>query len=797
MLLNYVKIAFRNIKRHKIYSFVNIFGLSLGIGCCILIFLYVLDELSYDRFHDNSGRIYRLLEEIQLRNRKYTPAAVSAPVGPAMFDEYPEIIKSVRLFRLPNEIKTVIQTDENRFEEEGLLFADSTFFEIFNFSFLEGSPRTALIDPNSVIITEEIAEKYFGEEDPINKRIRIKNTLDLTVSGVLRNTPENSHFSFSFLLPIERVGDIYDPFSLTDWQENSYYTYFLLDENADANALEEKFDDFIKQHQHRGERTEDFVEYRLQPLVDIHLHSNLVRELESNSLVKYVYIFSSISLIILITASFNFMNLSTARSSIRAKEVGIRKVVGAKRKQLISQFLGESVILSLLAFIMALGIIALLLPFFNSITFKQLTVGYRTEIWKLYIILGTSALIGMGSGSYPALFLSSFKPSKVLKGTLSTRSTKTIFRTSLVVLQFGISILLIIGTFVIYSQLNYIKNKDLGYDHEGILAIKLKSGAENYVSLKNEFLGHANVIDVTASSELPVNVLNETTVEWYGSNYDEPPFFRYISVDYNFLSMYKFKLKEGRGFSEYITSDVDKSVILNEIAVTQIGSDSLLDSRLNIEFEDKKALVVGIVEDFHLGSLYEPMEPVVIFPGDISNFNWISVKIMPRNIDDTVSYLKDAAERVMPDQAFEYFFIDDYLDNIYRNEKIMGQIFVIFSMFTVLIACLGLFGLVSFTAEERTHEIGVRKILGATVPNIVSLLLKDFARLILVANIVSWPLGYFLMDRWLRDFAYRVDIDLNVFLFACITTYIIALITVSFQTIKAAIANPADSLRYE
>ncbi len=797
MLFNYLKIALRNIKKHKVYSFVNIFGLSLGIGCCILIFLYVLDELSYDRFHENSGRIYRLLEEIQLRNRKYTPSAIPAPIGIVMKDEYPEIINCVRLFRLPNEEKTVIRIGSERFEEAGLLFADTTFFRVFDFTFINGSSRNALADPNSVILTKEIAEKYFGDEDPIDKRISIKNEFDLTVSGVVDNIPGNSHFKFSILLPVELVSDLYNPHSLNDWQDNLFYTYLLLGENADANALEEKFDDFIRLHQHRGTRTQDFVKFRLQPITEIHLHSNLVRELEPNSLVRYVYIFSSISLIILITACFNFMNLSTARSSIRAKEVGVRKVVGAKKKQLISQFLGESVILSLFAFIMALGLVVLLLPFFNSIILKELVLDYRTDLWILYTIIGTSIFVGIGSGSYPALFLSSFKPSKVLKGTLSTRSTKNILRTSLVVAQFGISIMLIIGTAVIYSQLDYIRNKDLGYDHEGIVAIKLKAGAENYRSIKNELLGHSSIINVTASSELPINVLNETTVKWFSSNYDEPPFFRYLSVDYNFLEMYGFRLKEGRNFSEFIMSDIDRAVIVNELAVTQIGNDTLINSRLDIEIGDKKALVVGIVEDFHLSSLYEPMEPVVIFPGNFYDFNWISVKIMKQNIDETVDYIGDVVKEILPNQAFEYFFLDDHLENLYRNEKIMGQVFVIFSLFTVLIACLGLFGLVSFTAEERTHEIGVRKILGATVPNIVTLLLRDFARLILIANVVSWPLGYFIMEKWLQDFAYRIEIDLGIFIFACTSTYIIALLTVSFQTIKAAITNPADSLRYE
>ncbi|MFC1564220.1 ABC transporter permease [candidate division KSB1 bacterium] len=799
MFYNYLKIALRNIKKHKVYSFVNIFGLSLGIGCCILIFLYVLDELSFDRFHNNSPGVYRLLEEIQLRNRRYTPAAVPAPVGPEMKDEYPEILKCVRLFKLPNEDKTVIQVDGDRFEEEGLLFADSTFFEIFDFTFKAGASKGALVEPSSIIITGDIAQKYFGDVDPLGKYIRIRNDLNFVISGVLENIPENSHFKFNFLIPIERVNDIYKPAALNDRQENAFYTYFLLNEFASPRDLEEKFPEFIEQYKHRGERTGDFVRFRLQPMTDIHLHSNLIRELEPNSLVRYVYIFSSISLIILITASFNFMNLSTARSSIRAKEVGIRKVVGAKRKQLVSQFLGEAVILSVFAFLLSLGIVAVLLPYFNSITLKELSVGYTTDLWKLYLIIGTSVFVGAASGSYPALFLSSFKPSKVLKGTLSTRSTKTAFRKSLVVVQFGISIILIIGTSIIYSQLNYIKNKDLGFDYEGILAIKMKSesAAANYRSIKDEFLKHANVEDVTGSSELPVNVLNETIVEWYGSNYDEPPSFRYIAVDYNFLDMYRIQIMEGRDFSEYITSDIDKAVIVNEVALTQIGSDSLLNREFKTELGNKIASIVGIAEDFHLSSLYEPLEPVVVFPGRYEDFKWISVKIRLQNIDDTINYLKDMMNRVLPDQAFEYFFIDDYLDNLYRNETIMGQIFIIFSLFTVLIACLGLFGLVSFTAEERTHEIGVRKILGATVPNIVSLLLKDFARLILIANIVSWPIGYFLMNTWLQDFAYRIDINLELFFFAGIVTYIIALITVSFQTIKAAIANPAESLRYE
>ncbi len=799
MFFNYLKVAYRNLTRHKLYSFINIFGLSLGIACCLLIFLYVVDELGFDRYHENSGRIYRVTEEVQLRNRKYTPAPGPAPLGPIIKDEIPDVMEFVRLYKFPDETRTVVEIEGIKFEETDLYFSEPQFFDLFDMTMSEGADKDALGQPNSVLLSASTAQKYFKDENPINRLINIKGDFEFRVAGVFQDMPKNSHFHINILAPMTRLNNIFRQGILTDWEDHSFYTYLLMAEDFDPVNVDEKLYELLGKFPHHGTNTQDFVRLRLQKLTDIHLTSALARELEPNSLIKYVYIFVTVALVILLSACFNFMNLSTARSSIRAKEVGVRKVVGATRKQLMRQFLSESILLSFLAFLLSAGLVEVLLPVFNSITYRSLTASFTGDPLMIGYMVGMSLAVGLFSGSHPAVFLSAFQPSKVLKGTLSTRSTKTLLRKSLVVLQFGISILLIIGTAIIFAQLNFIKNKDLGYDYKGVITIKLGDEVtrKSYETLKNGFLNHSNVLDVTGSSELPVKVLNETEVTWYGSLFDEPPIFRYMEVDYNFLDFYKMNLLEGRSFDRDITSDMEKAVIINNIAARQMGVDTVLNSALNTYLDGKKMQIVGVVKDFHLSSLYEPIEPVMLFPVNPEGINQVSVRITGEYIQDTIDHLRNTLSNIAPNSSFEYSFMEDYLAELYRNETIMGLVFIIFSAFTVLIACLGLFGLVSFTAEERTHEIGIRKILGSSVKSIVGLLLQDFARLILIANIIAWPAGYFLMEMWLQDFAFRVGIDFRIFIASGVVTYIIAFTTVAAQTFKAATANPADSIRYE
>lgn len=799
MLANYLKVAYRHLTKHKIYTVINISGLSLGIACSVLVMLYVADEFSYDNFHSKSDRIFRITEDISLRSGISDLVTVPAQIGPSMASEFPEIESMVRIFKIPDKTKYKIKFNGKEFVEEKLFFADSTFFDIFDFQESGIGNNLDLLEPTSIIITESMSKKLFGSVFSMGQLITIDEDFGFRIGGVVKDPPQNSHFKFNFIVSIKRLKEMYSETILDDWREHLFYTYFLLNSEIANISLAEKFGDFINKYNHHGQRTSDFVKFGLQNINDIHLNSNRSNELEINSVMKYVFIFSSTALVILFSACFNFMNLSTARSSIRAKEVGVRKTTGAHRSQLIFQFMVESILMSLLAFMLALLLVQVVLPFFNSIMNRQLeiiVIGKNSVVLYLTVI---GMMVGVVSGAYPSIFLSSFKPALVLKGTLSTRSTKTIFRKSLVIFQFGISAVLIISTTIILQQMEYIRNKDVGFDNQNIINVNLKNPyfKRSYRFIKNELTQHNSIIAVTGSTENPAQVLNKSTVHWEGFQLEDLPEFNYLGVDVDFLSTYGINIIAGRDFESKSQFDLNNSIILNKEAENYIDLGTQLDKNFKAYDANKNGLVNGIVENFHFASLYENIKPLVIFPVADSLFDVMSIKIRPGNEKDAVEIIEATLRKFDPMHAFEYSFLDVYFKSLYQDEERMGNVFFLFSGLAIVIACLGLYGLVSFSAEERTNEIGIRKTFGASISSIVFLLLSDFSKVIVLANILAFPAAYYIMDQWLINFAYRIEFEAYPFIFSGALTVMLSVLTILYQTIKAALANPVDALRYE
>ncbi len=795
MFRNYITVAVRNLLRHKAYSLINISGLAIGMACCILILLYVQDELSYDRYHENAGRIYRLALEAQIPGKVLKAPVTPGPMGPAFANDYPEVISAVRFYRDPWHNPLVSHGDK-RFYQERFFFADSNVFDMFTFPLIRGNPKTALREPNSIVITEEMAEKYFGNEDPMGKvlAVELRHMLaDFRVTGILRRIPHNSHFRFDCLAPIANVSDLWrDIFD--NWGNYLVCTYLLLRKDPRPALLEEQFPSFMNTHMKDEQMS---ITLHLQPLTRIHLHSHLEYEIEPNSDIAYIYVFSAIAFFILVIACINFINLSTARSTNRAKEVGMRKAVGAHRLQLIRQFLGESVFLSLIALMLAIALVELALPALNALAGKELAMGYGGNLPVLLGLVGIALFVGIVSGTYPAFFLSAFQLADVLKGTLKAGSKNPLLRRVLVVLQFAISIILIIGTGVVYNQLDYIRDKRLGFhkEHVIVLPIRGQEVRQNYEAIRSKLLQDPDILGVAASSRVPGGIIGKCSISPEGAqNEFVVP---WLSVDHDFIETLGIELAAGRDFSKDFATDAAEAIMLNEAAVKRFGWESPHKAiGKKARFWGKKRAVTGVVKDFHISSLHHSIEPLVlhVHPND---FLYISARIRSDHISDALDFLKHTWHEFAPNHPFEYFFLDDSFDKLYRAEHKLGRIFGSFSLLAISIACLGLFGLASFATEQRTKEIGIRKVLGASVSGIVLLLSKEFTKLVIVSNLIAWPIAYFAMKDWLENFAYHIHIGVGTFVLGGILALIIALLTVSFQAIKAALANPVDALRYE
>jgi putative ABC transport system permease protein len=798
MFINYLNVALRNIKRYKGYSFINIAGLAIGMACALVIFLHIAFEFSYDKHHKNADRIFRITSEFKQGDRADHSAYI--PAIPPLQEEFPEVVTSVRIFSYSWKEKAIVSNGEKYFYEERFFLADPSIFEIFSIPLLKGDLKTALKDTNQIVISESIARKYFGDDNPLGQVLSFKNPgqAEFLVSGVFKDFPPNSHFHCDFVVPLTAGSNLFwDNFL----NRNSFYTYVLLQKGISPAEVEKKFSAFLRKHLGNDA---GFFTLHLQPLTSIHLHSHLNGEIEANSDIKYIYLFSLLALIILASACFNFINLSTARSESRAKEVGLRKVVGAQRFQIIRQFLAESFFLALVALPLAFLLLEVLLPAFNRILNSNLTL---SSIERPTLLAGLAAIIlfvGFLSGSYPAFLLSAFQPVRVLKSRIRTGSHRSLARSVLVVVQCAASVILMIGTLIVFSQMRYIQNKKMGFDKDQVVILHLKDWEtiQSYPLLKNALVQNLNILYVTASANLPSNI-TRTHNAWYEgiSAEIEVPIF-WNAVDYDFLETYGIELSAGRGFSKEFPSDEKQAYIINEAAAKAFGWKEAIGKKFGLSNRNlrqamfEKGEIIGVVKDFHSQSLHKKIEPLVLsIQKDFCQY--VAVKIQKNHIQGTLSSISAEWKKIYSNRPFDYFFFDEEVEKMYKSERQAGRIFGYATLLSILVVSLGLYGLASFSAAKRTKEIGIRKTLGASVSDIMILLSKDFARLFLIANAIAWPVSYALIKKWLQSFAYRINLGPQIFLLAAFLALVIMLLSVGSQAIKAALANPVDSLRYE
>jgi putative ABC transport system permease protein len=774
MIKNYLKIAFRVIKKHKGYSFINITGLAVGIACCVLILLWVQDELSFDRFHKNLKQIYRTSLNIKGQWTSSSPWALA----PLLKQEYPEIRSATRYRE--NEL---LFTYEDKSFYEGTAFVDPDFFDIFTFPWVKGSTDNPFPTMTSVVITERTATKYFGNEDPLGKTFTVNNNTKLSVTGVIEDVPPNSTLEFDILASIRLFGEE----TLNSWALESS-SFILLQKNASHDALQAKIEGITMKY---DKRTNQTVTTHIHPFSRMHLYS-----LGGGGNIIYIYIFSTIAIFILVIACINFMNLSTARGSTRAKEVGMRKVVGARRNHIINQFYGESFLLSFISLLIAIALVYLFLPAFNNLAQKSMKLDLGRNFPIILGFLGITLFTGFISGSYPALFLSSFRPANVIKGSHFTRSSRPLLRKVLVVTQFTIAIVLIVGTIVTAKQLNYIRNKEMGFNREHVLSLPMNPTLWNsYESFKNEALTHNSVIHVTSAVSRPTRVGNINPVYWEGRGPEQYETIKFIACDHDYIKTFEMELAQGRDFSRDFATDAH-NYIVNEETVKLMGFENPVGKLFSIWQDEGQ--IIGVVKNFHSRSLHNNIEPLVL---TLAQQNWgpnyVFLRISPENISQTLEDVEKIWKKFSPNYPFDFHFLDEDFEQLYQTDQRTGTIFKYFAVLAIFISCLGILGLAAFTAEQRTKEIGIRKVLGSTVSGIVSLISREFVILLTMANVIAWPIAYFLAKRMLNNYAFRTSITIWIFLAAGALAYTIALITVSFQAFKAARTDPARALRYE
>jgi putative ABC transport system permease protein len=807
MLRNYFKIALRNLWRHKGYSAINVFGLAIGMAACLLIMLFVGYERSFDGIHQKN--LYRL-DEVQQWEGMVAPQNVALsmpPMGPALKNDFPEVLSYTRIFA--NE-KVPLQMGDQKVYVPKIFWADSSFVHLFDFELLLGNRNTALKEPGSVLLTEENAIKFFGKDWQNNPKVLgttlikyAEDTLSFKLTGVLKNVPANSHLQFDGLFSMNTIEK---PDWRQNWGSNWMVTYLELAPNTNQAALEKKFPAFLKKYME--EEGAKGYQLFLQPLKEVHAGSvNITHDYHNFQKFdgSYTYVFSVLALLVLVIASINFMNLSTARSAGRAKEVGVRKSVGAHRLQIASQFIGESVLLSLLALILAIGLVEASIPFVNQLSERQLHLPLFTKPLLTLTIFGLTVLVGVLSGLYPAAFLSAFQPSRVLKGNTQGLGKKATLRNILVVGQFATAIFLIIGTMFASRQLNFMQNRNTGFDREQVMVLPLNRTAnEKYETLKEELLRNPVVKAVTGSNQRLGNNLHQTGAKYQGKGPVRNLTTSQVVIDPNYLSFYNIELAAGRNFSKDIPADNGKSYIVNETMARELLKDtpgapieSLIGQRYGFGFMDTLGTIIGVAKDFNFNSLHHKIETLTMYVNKNFGFGEMSVRIQAGQSPAAIRHVEATWNRLVPDRPFEYVFLDEHFNKLYQSDKQVSQIVGILAGLSIFISCLGLFGLASYTTEQRTREIGIRKVLGASVNSIVGLLSKDFLKLVLLANVIAWPLAWWAMDRWLQDFAYRIDMSTWVFLFAGVIALLIALFTISFQSIRAARANPVQSLRAE
>jgi putative ABC transport system permease protein len=819
MLKNYITIAFRNLNKHRFYTLINISGLSIGIASCLIIVLYVMDELSYDKHHEKASRIYRINGEIKFGGNHWQLAVGPAPLASALVDEFPEVEDVVR-FRSQGSFLVKSEGSTTSLKEHHVIQTDSTFFRIFSVPVLAGDANTALKEPNTVAISKKIAEKYFADGTALGKILILDNKRPVKITAIYQDMPATGHFQFDVL--ISMTG--FEEAESTNFLSNNFNTYVLLKEGADAKAFEAKLPSLVEKYigpqaasilggefsMEKFRAAGNLLEYTLMPLTDIHLHSDLTAELQANSDITYVYLFAAIALFILAIACINFMNLSTARSANRAKEVGVRKVMGSLRSHLVRQFLTESILLSIFSFALAIALAFLLLPTFNSLSQKTLALPFGIPTFYAIIFLG-ALVVGIFAGLYPSFFLSAFKPVNVLKGNVALGMKSGAIRSGLVIFQFVISIFLVIGTFTVNSQLDYIQNKKIGFEKDQVIVVQdAYALGDNLQAFKSEVLRNSFIESGTISGYLPVSGTwrNDNTFWPEGTQPTEENMvgLQNWTVDFDYLKTLGMKLKSGRFFSEEFPSD-SSAIVMNEAAVKQFNLEpDPLGKKISTfggsnpdGSPDRNSVVsvtvIGVVEDFHFESLKQNIDALAFFlkPSNGS----VAFRFKASSTQDVISTIEKTWTKLAPGQPFQYSFLDEDFGRMYTAEQRLGKIFVIFAGLAIIIACLGLFALTSFTAEQRTKEIGIRKVLGASVGSIVFLLSKEFGKLIVVAFLIAAPLAWYGVNWWLKDYVYKVEVGVLVYLLAGGFLFVIAWLTMGYQSIRAATSNPVNSLRSE
>ncbi|MCJ7582308.1 MAG: ABC transporter permease [Candidatus Aminicenantes bacterium] len=807
MIKNFIKITMRNIWKRKLFSFINIMGLTIGISCFFLIIVNVRDEFSYDNFHENKDLIYRVaLERIYPDNVVFY-AIIPYSIGEAMKNDIPEVEDMTRFFRIGQSV--VFQYEDQTYEEDKLLFVEPNFFDMFSIPLLQGDSKTVLSTQNSILMTRDSTLKYFGDEDPIGKTL-VTPQGEFLVSRVVDNVPKNSHIEFDFIVPLSITGIQNQP----NYVSFSVYTYIKLNKSASPNDLETKMPALVEQYAagqiqaQTGVSFKDYTaagngyNYFMQPIQDIHLQSSLTNEIKPNGNITYVYVQIGIAFFLIIIACINFMNLATAQSTSRAREVGIRKIVGSTRGSLIRQFLFESIVMSLLSLILAIVLIQLILPIFNQLTRKQLNLQNLLDPFNIFLFLAIGIFVGIFAGSYPAFVLSAFQPITVLKGKFATTRKGTFFRNALVVFQFTLSIILISMTILVFTQMNFIQNKDLGFQKDNVLVVErvfsLQTRSESF---KQELLTIPGVSRASGSNTLVQGGFYAG--DFFRSDRDpEVKTTRGMVIDQDFIKTMGLEILDGRGFSKEFNDD--RNIVVNESTIREFGWTEPVGMKIRrMGAQDNPATgeytIIGVVRDFHYESLHKDIDSFMFFcyPSEQQFYTNLNIKILPQNLGETLTAIEDKWSQFNPGQPFSYYFLDERLNELYNNEKTSGQIFNVFSILTIFIACVGLFGLSAYMATQRTKEIGIRKVLGSTGSKIVVLLSKDFSKLVLFAFIPAVHLSYLVMDKWLKSFVYRTNIGIGIFLLAGLGAMVVAQITVSFQAIKAANAHPADSIRSE
>ena len=785
MIRNYLKVALRNIVRYKGYAFLNIAGLALGLAGAILISLWVLDELSFNRFHENADSLYRVEFDQDYSGKLFHVGVTPHPLAPALKESLPEIVDATRYVRTG---EFLVRVGDDAFYEDNARIVDPSFFRMFTFPVVEGDPIAALSVPDSLVLTESAAERYFGDAAALGKTVNINNQRDAVVRAVIRDIPANSDLRFEVLIPYayltsRRVEEV--------WTSNSIVTFVLLGPGQDPRAVSSKIHEVVSRH-----RPVEDLAFSLKPLVDIHLKSYFGFDAPGGA-ARYVSLFSIAAVIVLLIACVNFMNLATARSSRRALEVGLRKVVGARRSQVVGQFFGESVVFAAMALVLASGLVALLLPAFNGLTGKSIKFGTMLSWPVLPGLAVLTFLTGIIAGIYPALILSSFLPVRVLKGSIRAGIRSAAFRKVLVIAQFAASVGLIIGTAVVFRQVDFMRSQSPGFDREHVVALQIRGDIfKSYQAFKKSLLQNPRILGVTASTEKPSEIgSNSSSVDWEGKDPNWSLSTNMIYVDLDFPETIGVPIVEGRSFTAIDAPLKEPEFLINETLARFIRTDSVVGTRFS--YGGPQGQVIGIVKDFHFDSLQLKIEPLVILRGLEDYYGYILIRLDKADIPEGMETLEAVWKKIIPNYPFEYAFLDADFNDMYRAEKRMGRVLRAFAAFAVLIACLGLFGLAAYAAERRTKEIGIRKILGASIPEVIALICREFLVLIGLANLIAAPVTYILMRNWLERYAYRTAVGAALFAGVLILSLAAGLLTVMFQAIRAASANPVKSLRYE